>query len=227
MWVDQGRARGAGKGLGGIVGAPQQGGAFRESSYCVHFIKVIFDFISLKATFFHHADPKSFSTVFSVALSLSSISSWFWFFCSKSQFGFDLSISEKYVLLWYHSLSLSQPNLWQEFQLASPASVTPQFFPGYNRSFLLLSLVMRLRKAGPLEVRTWTSHLLTLATVSTSLKRGPAVSFLKLMCYKAITSTTSTSHTPLQPFPCNNFSISGRLCLWNWLKMESETNWIC
>ena len=78
------------------------------------------------------------------------------------------------VSLFLRNLScpLFQHNLWQDqFQLASAASVTPQSFPWYSGSFILLSPFGRLRKAGHLEVRPWASHLPTLASVSTSVKR--------------------------------------------------------
>lgn len=137
------------------------------------------------------------------------------------------------VSLFLRNLScpLSQHNLWQDqFQLASAASVTPQSFPWYSGSFILLFSFGRLRKAGHLDVRPWASHLPTLASGSTSVKRGGGYltswSFLKLMCYKTVTSTVSIH----KPYPANCFHgiILAFLedCLWSGLKMEFETNWI-
>lgn len=209
--LGQGRTRE--KETGQILGPPQQWGTFRESRYCVRFIELLLDFINLKTTCFAPL-TLSHSQMFLVSLCPHLVLALdFDLFAPSASLVFTLAS----LFLRNLSCPLSQRNLWQDqFQLASAASVTPQSFPWYSGSFILLFPFGRLRKAGHLDVRPWARHLPTLASGSTSVKRGGGVPDLLVLSQADVLQDSNLNclypqAIPPQLFPRNNFSIPGRL----------------
>lgn len=119
---------------------------------------ILSNFVKVKTTCFHHADPKSLSAVFSKPLHHPTLAPGFDLFAASLSLASlcCFSISEQPFLPWRDVFHFSQSSLsGEQSQLADSPSVSPYFIPRHTDFVDTLSSFTSDKKDGHLEVRPW------------------------------------------------------------------------